>query len=312
MNNLKKDIPFIINELKQEIPVLDFKKNIIESKEIKKYFKHYNLVYNNYNHYFGYFFSNKQKIAAHIFLSPKPKGTIFLLRGFLDHSGVLSNIISELINKNYTIACFDFQGHGLSDGARTRINNFSEYVTNFSDFLKICKHRVPTPYYVIAHSTGASVVFDYLYNHEDLFKKIIFVAPLVRSQHYNMSKFACMLFKNFIQVFPRGFRKVSSDKNFLNFQQYLDPLQDKKISIKWVRALVNWNDKIKNYQKLNKCVLIIQGTKDVVVDWKYNLKFFKKKLKNPIIKIIKNGRHQLFNEGQDVFLKLLRIIDDFF
>ena len=296
------------NEIK--VPSINF--NIInKSGEAEAFLEFYNIINKKHDYHFGHFLSKNNKITAHIFKNSYSIGTIYLLHGFLDHSGVLSKLINNLLKDNYSIAVFDLLGHGLSDGAKTEVESFDDYVVIFSDFIKITRSVLKPPYHIIAHSTGTAVVYDYLNNYDDIFEKVIFAAPLVRSKHWQLAKFSRKITDDIIKDFPRVFRNVSSDKTFLKFQKYSDPLQPKKISLKWVKALYNWNEKIKNYSHLDRELMIIQGTKDNIVEWKYNLKYFEIMMKKVIIKMIKDGRHQLFNENKELFAKVFECIKEY-
>ena len=59
-----------------------------------------------------------------------------------------------------------------------------------------------------------------------------------------------------------------------------------------------------------KRVLIIQGADDAIVDWKYNIKFFRKKIKSVEVRMIENARHQLINEIDPERSAVFNIIND--
>ena len=145
------------------------------------------------------------------------------------------------------------------------------------------------------------IIMDYLFSgRSDSFNKIILVAPLVRSDLWFLSKLGYKIYRPFAKNIFRLFRKVSSDKDFLKFVRYKDPLQAKKISLSWVNAMFKWYQKMADAQIINKLVAVIQGTNDNIVLWKYNLKFIQSKFGDARIKLIANGRHELFNESIDM------------
>ena len=49
----------------------------------------------------------------------------------------------------------------------------------------------------------------------------------------------------------------------------------------------------------------------IAVDWKYNLKFIKKKFNNTDISLITNGGHQLINESLPIRAETLNLIVDY-
>ena len=80
-------------------------------------------------------------------------------------------------------------------------------------------------------------------------------------------------------------------------------MQSRQIPIKWLKALYTWNKKLIKYDKIDDKdinMLIIQGSKDSVVDWKYNLSFLKNKIANVKTELIQKARHHLINETEDL------------
>ena len=226
------------------------------------------------------------------------KATVIILHGWLNHTGLLSKLIKHLTGAGYAVAVYDLPGHGLSSGEPTAIDDFSQYSDSLQCFMKIIKSQLHGPYHVIGHSTGAAIVMDYLFiGREDCFEKVILVAPLVRSELWFLSKLGCKIYRPFAKNIFRLFRNVSSDKEYLRFVRYKDPLQAKKIPLNWVNAMFKWNQKIADAQIINRLVAVIQGTNDNIVSWKYNLKFIQSKFGDVQIKLIANGRHELFNES---------------
>lgn len=77
-----------------------------------------------------------------------------------------------------------------------------------------------------------------------------------------------------------------------------DPLQRTMIvPIKFLKALYRWDKRIRGYERVPYSVLIVQGTHDVIVDWKYNINFLERKIKKIKLKLIQNANHQLVNEN---------------
>jgi len=97
----------------------------------------------------------------------------------------------------------------------------------------------------------------------------------------------------------------------LRFVKYEDPLQAKKISLKWVGAVFRWDEKITDAKTSPRPTLTIQGTKDNIVAWKYNLKFIQSKFGNTQIKLVENCGHELFNESQEVRAMVFSQIKDY-
>jgi alpha-beta hydrolase superfamily lysophospholipase len=295
-NTDSDNIRYHLKKIRDEMPILDLSKKAAHSESAKKYFDYYGLNFKNTHHYFGSFNSKKIVVACHVFLPDTLKGTVLLLHGYLDHSGILKNLIRNSLESGYAVAAFDLPGHGLSSGKRADVDDFSQYVSALDDFMVKYSADLPGPLNLISHSTGCAVVFDYLSEFKDnRVSKVIFLAPLVHSAYWKISKTGVYFLGSFLKTVKRSFPNNSRDKDFIEFIKN-DPLQAKKIPIGWLKALYSWNKRVQTYDVLSKKVLIIQGAEDTVVDWKYNIKFFRKKIKPLEVKIIKNAGHQLINE----------------
>lgn len=308
---LQDQIEHYIEQVKKEMMPLDFSKEPVHSPAAIAFFKYYGIHFENTRHFFGSFNSCNKIITSHIFLPSNPKGTVFLMHGYFDHTGVLKNLIRYCLSKQFAVAVYDLPGHGLSGGERSSINDFSEYVSVLGDFIRVCQNHLPEPFHLISHSTGSSIAFDYMCNtQEQVFTKIIFLAPLIHSKYWKLSKIGYHLTKLFFKNIWRKYCTTSSDSSFLEFVKK-DPLQDKYVPLKFVKALYVWNKRIKNYKMLSKPILVIQGTLDNIVDWEYNIPFLKKRIKGIEIELIDNAKHHLLNESQAIQSKVLDTIGEY-
>ena len=306
--NMKSEI----KDIKKDIKPLSQAQDSIYSLNIKDYFRYYGLDLGDQNtqHLFGSFQSGNFTLASHIFVPKEYKATVVIIHGYLNHVGLLSKLIKYLTNAGFAAAVFDLPGHGLSSGEPTTIDDFSQYCDCLNDFMKIIRPHLHGPYHIIGHSTGAAIIMDYLLEsaNEDCFDKVLLAAPLERSDWWILSKIGFSIARLFCDNLPRVFHNVSSDKDFLKFVRHKDPLQPKKVSLKWVSAMFNWDKRIAGTKTSSRQVLVIQGTKDNIIDWKFNIKFILSKFKNSEIELIENARHELFNESekirQEVFLQI--------
>jgi len=299
-----------IAKIKRDLQSLDdFSGGYTDS--VIEYFKFYGLDFdsNDVEHIFGTFKSGNFTLAGHIYKPAEYKATVFVLHGYFDHCGQLSHLIKYLLEAGYAVAAFDLPGLGLSTGECGAIDDFTQYSQALIDFADKTKGQLNGPYYFVGHSTGAAAAIDYLLtNNSTIFDRVVLAAPLVHCVEWEQSKIGCNEKIQFIKSVPRVFRKNSSDVDFLRFVKNKDPLQNKTISLKWVKALHDWNDKIADLPACEKPIKIIQGTKDATVDWRFNIKFLREKFSNTEVCLIEKANHELFNEStnicSDVFLQI--------
>ena len=304
-----------IQQARQELKPLDLTTEEPHSEAMRAFLNYYGIEQQGVTHHFGYFKAAGFQLAAHIYLPEKPVGMVLLMHGYLDHCGTLRNLIQELIAANYGIATYDMPGHGLTNGDRVTIDDFSTYRQVFENFLGFVQENFKQPIHVISFSTGGAVVMDYMLNcrHEGL-GKVIFLAPLVRPFLFHLSILGYQLASPFVKTVPRKFQHNSSNRGFCHFVNYKDPLQTHLLPLGWFAALIRWNRRVKSYQPSEYPITIIQGEQDRVVEWKYNLTFFRKKFSQLQVILIPEGRHQLLNESKpirgQVLAKILTILQN--
>ncbi len=96
----------------------------------------------------------------------------------------------------------------------------------------------------------------------------------------------------------------------MNFLKNNDPLQAKYMSTSWIESYFQWYLKMETNRekRIRTKLLVIQGDKDSVVGWKYNLPFLKEKFVDSEIYMVKKARHELLKEKQkyldQVFYKM--------
>jgi len=285
------------------------------SDGISYYFDLYGLDPEKYiegvTHSFGTFESEGFTIAAHIYLPENAKGTVVIMHGYLNHCGQLKYAIRHLLESGYAVCAYDMPGHGLSTGKDAWMDDFDKYAKVMQDFKPIVAERCPGPYYVMAFSHGACpVIQTHLEGKEDFFEKTILIAPLVRPVHWKHAQFSYRLYWAFRDSVPRIVSKNTSDKEFLDFNRSRDFLHKQRVPLIWVRALEKWNGKVQTLDATGSKMLVIQGDKDSTVDWKYNTKFLAEKFDTKEI-ILKNGKHELFNEKEEIKNKVFTEINNY-
>ena len=301
----------VLDKVRSELRPLQFEGEPTHTASAEAYFRHYGLDVEGARHRFGTFVSGRHVLCAQVFEPGQPRGTVLIAHGYYDHAGVWRHVIRSLVARGYTVGVYDQPGHGLSSGARATIADFAEYVSAFGDFFELMRGRTPAPHHAVAHSMGGGVVADYLLSsgHDGL-GRVVLVAPLYRSAMWRTSGVGHALGKPFRDSVKRVFRRNTSDPGFLRFQRD-DPLQPRVVPFAWVEAHRKWEKRMRARGAVDRAVKIVQGTSDTTVAWRYNMRFFGRKLPNADVSFLKGGRHQLINEAEPMRTQVLDLVGDY-
>lgn len=255
------------------------------------------------------------RIAVQFWLPQKPQGTLVVVHGYYDHTGVFGRAIRFGLDENLAVIMFDLPGHGLSSGERVTIGSFDEYADVLAGVLEYVKPHLPMPLYALGQSTGAATLLNYLWRYPEQaaqFHRIALCAPLLLPRGWKLGRFVYAAVRFFRRRIKRGVSRNSHDPEFIHFLDHLDPLQEKSLSVRWVGAMKAWNRQFRRFTPKDTPVLIIQGTGDLTVAWRYNLPILQQKLPNARIEFVPGAGHQLVNESDQyrsqVFEKIRRFI----
>lgn len=259
-------------------------------------------------HFLGWFEAHGYRLVAHVFMPAEgvgAKGTVFILHGYLDHSGLYRHLIRDCLEHGYAVFIFDLPGHGLSSGARVNIPDFSHYQLVLNEALAQYGAELPQPFYGVGQSTGAAILMDHVltaraHGLKPAFCKLLLLAPLLRPVQWSQIRFGYWLIHRFKKSVPRVFRKNSSDEEFLHFVHHHDPLQDVVVPMGWIGALKRWVRHMLSLPASDFPVLLVQGERDETVDWRGNNQFVRTHFHVESEQILPDASHQLANESDDM------------
>lgn len=243
-------------------------------------------------------------IATQYWLPPGAKGTLVVVHGYYDHIGIYDKVVAFGLAQGLAVLGFDLPGHGLSSGDRAAIESFDQYADVLDALLQVARAKLPSPWFAVGQSTGGAVLLNHLWRYEanrlqPLLYRTALCAPLLLPRGWTRGRWLYMLLHRFVKRLPRGHSVSSHDPDFLRFLDKEDCLQGRYLSVQWVGAMKNWDAQFCGWPPLDRPLLIIQGTDDQTVAWRYNLDRLREKLPQAQVELIPDAGHQLVNERDD-------------
>jgi lysophospholipase len=293
------------------LPSLCLEPRVFSSDE-QAYLKFYGLdlagEFAGVSHALGKIASDEEQLAVHVWQRAGAESTLLLVHGYFDHVGLFRHLVRFGLERGSNVVAFDLPGHGLSSGEVATIASFDHYRHAIADVLEAVE-SVPGERQVIAQSTGAAAMMDYLTTEPwPQLDKVVLLAPLVRPRNWLRVRAGYWLLHRFRDRLPRKFVENSSDRQFLRFVR-ADPLQPQTLSVVWVGALQRWVKEFLQRPGRSLPLLVIQGDVDGTVDWKYNLRQIRRLFPNAEIHTIAGAGHHLVNESASIRSNYLALVD---
>ena len=250
------------------------------------------------------------QLAVHLWQHSAARGTLLLLHGYYDHSGLFGKLIQYGLSRHYSVLIFDLPGHGLSTGEMAVIDDFAAYGKAVADVLAAVELPLQKPLWVMAQSTGCASLVEFARRQPWPFSAAVMLAPLVRPASWLRVRVGHTLLHKFKDSLQRTFNQNSSDPQFLAFLQQ-DPLQSRLLSLRWVGALRRWLAALPESDLGVGPVLVVQGDNDGTVDWRYNINVIVQLFPGSRVEYLAGAGHQLANESQRLRDKYLTAVDDY-
>ncbi len=323
--------PAILRQLDLPVPSRDITARILQPlnlnqpyspcREVVAYRRLYALDVLPAQHWQGYIEMPLFRIHVQVF-SPEvpPKGTVCILHGYLEHSGIYQPIFRELLEQGFSVISYDLPGHGLSDGSPANIQNFDHYQDVLAEVYQYVKHaeQLPKPWLGIGQSTGGAIwmhhLLEFAAKREDpIVDRVLLLSPLIRpakSQWWH-NPVGLGIIRRIKRQVPRHFRRNNHNPEFLRFVRLKDPLQPRMMGMDWILAMSKWMLEMEQRPACRIPVWLAQGALDQTVDWRYNIDYIRRKFRLQTVLMLEEGSHQLINERADIRAALTGLIPAF-
>ncbi|MDB5037743.1 MAG: hypothetical protein JWQ35_1271 [Bacteriovoracaceae bacterium] len=134
---------------------------------------------------------NHSKLSARHWRNENARGTLIGVHGYSEHSGCYSHFADFLLSKGLDIVWIDLPGHGLSEGKRSDIDDFEDYIRS----LELCideasKRGCRGPFFLFGHSLGGLISIRFLETSRKaaLFNRLVLSSPFLGISGYSRTR----------------------------------------------------------------------------------------------------------------------------
>jgi alpha-beta hydrolase superfamily lysophospholipase len=199
-----------------------------------------------------------------------PVACVAIAHGIGSHGGAFTNVGEIWAAQGVAVYALDFRGHGLSEGQRGHINDWSELVADVQYLLEQIQAEYPdVPLFLWGHSLGGAVAMDVSLQSVIPLDGLLLIAPAMDAGGISPIKMA--IGRLLSKIWPRFSLKTGIDKTNcsrvpeLVVAYYADPLHhdygSARMATEFLRAIARIKSQIKTLQLP---VLILHGGGDRV------------------------------------------------
>ena len=97
----------------------------------------------------------------------KPKAVLLVAHGLAEHSARYKNLVDYFVPKGYAVYALDQRGHGKSEGTRSYVDNFNDYLIDLKTFFDVVrKDNKNAKIFLFGHSLGGTIATAYAVEHQ--------------------------------------------------------------------------------------------------------------------------------------------------
>jgi lysophospholipase len=259
----------------------------------------------------------------------KARGTVLLLQGRAEFIEKYFETVTELRRRGFHVVTFDWRGQGGSDrelpnARKGHVDDFSFYVADLKAVMdEVVTRHCPKPYFCLAHSMGAAILFQALAAGTVTFERCVALAPMLKIDFVKAPRAARLLAEVLdglgfgASFIPGGGETSISTKPFAGNRLSSDPARYARNAaiaaeaphlavgdptIAWIDAAFRCMDMLNNPRfpaALTAPVLVLAAALDPVVSTPAVERFAARLRSGPAI-VIPGARHEMLMERDGV------------
>lgn len=234
---------------------------------------------------------------------------LIITHGLGEHQG-RHEYMNKMFGQYFNIFRYDLRGHGLTEGKRAYVSDFSEYALDLEAIVQYLTKEFSMKRFVLfGHSMGALITCDYIQNLAE--KNIYPEKVFVKAAPFGVSGPLGPV----MNLIPQGITRALAnlpvsielkglvDLNYLSHNKQIkeeyekDPLNATKINTKLALEIVNSGKIISSKPLRTKCpISAVIGGGDKVVSVEIFVDYFKNMEKGARLHVIDEAFHEIHNE----------------
>jgi lysophospholipase len=258
------------------------------------------------------------------------RGTICIFPGRAEFIEKYFEAVGELRRRGFAVAILDWRGQGGSsrltrNPLKGHINDFAEYEEDLAHFMKaVVLPDCPAPYFALAHSMSAMVLFSASTKRGCWFTRMVMTAPMVKIADLPMPEKLCRQVADGLTMFGFGKQPVPSEKERFHQHQAFDgntltsdrerfmrnlsvlqaapELAIEAPTIGWLRAALEAIQRVRAEKfppRIRVPVLMLAASDDRIVDSKA-IEEYAARLRAGSQIVLRGSRHEILQERDSI------------
>ena len=252
--------------------------------------------------------SHGYRLSTFRFHHANPRALLFIFHGMHLSSSDFSHIARHFFNKGFTVAAFDQEGHGRSEGPRGTILNLDSYAADCEKFVLKTKSLYPqnTPIFVSGLSMGGALSVMLGLRMPELINGVLLFAPALGvAPDFEPAKLRIIRFLNFCCC--GGVRLLAIDQTLASrnplYPQYFHEnpeFFDGKMNARTGAAMLNGLENLGlQRNEFSRPVIIFHGRQDKLADLQTSKDFIENcKSTDKELVIYEDMYHVVFHEPE--------------
>ncbi len=233
-----------------------------------------------------------------------PKGLLALVHGFAEHSGRYKALADEICKTGWSVAAFDYRGHGQSGGRRAHIDSFKGYLDDLESFLsEIAKAGYGEKPVLLGHSLGGLIAARYCERNADSLSGMVLSSPFF-DMAFKVPALKAVAGKLLSGILPTLSLKTGLDPSILSHDQEVcehyaaDPLVSDIASARWFTEVLQAQaDSFREVTHIKLPLLVMQAGDDRLASSEATRHFFEAaQSEDKNFLLYEDYFHEIFNE----------------